>query len=467
MKLRALVRFGVAGLCMLSQPLFAATLTPEELLSSTRKHYPAIEAAIASAEAEQAGVQEARGAFDARVDQSLSRRFSGFYDGQQADTRIVKPLPEFNSEIYGGYRISDGIFPLYEDELLTNQGGEFRIGAQISLLRDRLIDNRRAGVNQAQIEADIADIELLLTQLEVHQQALVAYWRWVAAGRQLDVLNDMTALLAKRQSGLERRLARGDVAEIFLTENQQIIARLKAQSLEQTRRLQIAANQLSLYYRDEAGEPITPEKSALPPGFPAPKRIQDAQELIDAIESHPILNRLYQHISLQEQELALGENLLLPRADLRVELSDDQGSGSVTRREAETVAKLEVSIPLQRNAGAGKIHGARAEIKRLQSEFKLQRDRLIQQLNDLIIQLKTTAEEIEITAEEIDLAARMQQAERTRFNKGDSDFFLVNVRDQAAANAQIQHINAQLNYHVTLATLHALTLNQRALMLNN
>lgn len=45
--------------------------------------------------------------------------------------------------VYGGYRVSRGTFPVYEDQNYTNRLGEVKVGALFSLLRDRLVDERR------------------------------------------------------------------------------------------------------------------------------------------------------------------------------------------------------------------------------------------------------------------------------------------------------------------------------------
>ncbi len=442
-------------------------LTPEILMESTRNHYPQIKMAQAALESNLAEVQKTQGAFDLRFEQSLSKRMTGFYDGQQVDNRIVQPLEDFNSQIYGGYRISDGSFPIYEDGLFTNDGGEFRVGAQVSLLRDRLIDLRRVNLKNANINSEIANLELLITKIDVHQQALQAYWNWVASGQVLIILEEMQELLASRQQALEKKISHGNIAEIFLTESQQSIAQLKSQILTQQRILQQSSNRLSLYYRNASGQPITPDILALPKSFPKTKRVMNERQLELAIEEHPLLNQLQQKLLIEEQNQKLGKNLQLPSANLKVEISDDQGDGSFTRSETEAVAKLEISFPLQRNEGKGLERKSRAKIDELTYQISLEQDRFKQQLSDLLAALNATSEIINTTKEEVNLSKKMQSAERQRFESGDSDFFILNTRDQALANAKIKHVEAQFHYHKTLVDLNALTLNKQELMIKS
>jgi hypothetical protein len=53
----------------------------------------------------------------------------------------------------------------------------------------------------------------------------------------------------------------------------------------------------------------------------------------------------------------------------------------------------------------------------------------------------------------------MVQAERNRFRLGAGDFFLVNLREEAAADAQIRAIRAELSGRLAAASYNAATIN--------
>ena len=57
----------------------------------------------------------------------------------------------------------------------------------------------------------------------------------------------------------------------------------------------------------------------------------------------------------------------------------------------------------------------------------------------------------------------MVQAERTRFRLGAGEFFLVNAREEAAANAQVKAIRAKLAGRLAEASYNAATMNLTAL----
>ncbi|MBY0582304.1 MAG: multidrug transporter, partial [Sphingomonas sp.] len=67
---------------------------------------------------------------------------------------------------------------------------------------------------------------------------------------------------------------------------------------------------------------------------------------------------------------------------------------------------------------------------------------------------------------EHDRATTMAQAERRRFTMGASDFFLVNVREEAAADASVRQLDAAYRQIVAQAELAAAAADLTALGLS-
>jgi len=438
-------------------------LMPEKVLQSSLQHFPKILESASKVEAAEGKVLHAEGAFDARIDQDLYARGSGYYDGRQTDARLVKPFPFMNSQLYGGYRVSDGSFPIYEDELITQDAGEFLFGAQMSLLRNRMIDERRLSLANQKLEREMAQWELLLTQLAVQHDALYHYWQWLAAGHVRDVYQNLLDIAEKRQRGFEERVKRGDVAAIYLTENKQYLLRRQVDLNEAERMFRIKANALSLYLRDGNGTPQTPVYANIPKEFPNVDYTIVKQKAVENLAQRPELRKIAQHITQFENEAMMGENMLMPKADLNLEYSQDRGDGSITRDPHEALIKLDISIPLQFRTGQGKMQEARARIKQLQQERRLLEDKLLVELENAFTNLQIAKQYVELTAQEIELARTMQEAERVRFDNGESDFFVVNMREQKTAEAEIKHIKAQEAYRIALTHLNALTMDFQAL----
>ncbi|MEO0699762.1 MAG: TolC family protein, partial [Pseudomonadota bacterium] len=246
-------------------------LLPQTVAQSTEAHYPEILAVVAERRAALGRQLSASGAFDTLVETKARARLDGFYSGDTGEVSVSRALRPLGAEVYGGYRVSQGDFPIYEDEYFTDQGGEVKIGVLFNLLRNRAIDGRRAGLREANIDVSAAELDVLLTQIEVQQRALTSYWRWVAKGRELSAYEDLLALAESRDAALRREVASGARARIVLTENAQNVTRRRELVRRAEQDLTLAANGLSLFLRDAAGEPVIPGPDQLPGALPLPQ----------------------------------------------------------------------------------------------------------------------------------------------------------------------------------------------------
>ena len=135
------------------------TIELETVLSSSRDHFPRVQSAVAGVLEKRGRLTEAMGAFDLALEQESVVWADGFYDGVSTDTKVTRRFGSANARIFGGYRVSNDDFPIYQQELVTNDGGEFNLGLVFSMWRDRATDsgrmaveNARLGVREAQIE---------------------------------------------------------------------------------------------------------------------------------------------------------------------------------------------------------------------------------------------------------------------------------------------------------------------------
>ncbi len=447
-----------------------SALLPDRVLAASASHFPDILESLAEKRAAESGLTEARGAFDLVFETEGKDYASGFYSGREAGARIRQELAPFGASVYGGYRISDGTFPVYEDARFTNAGGELKVGAVFSLLRGRAIDERRFRLTDAALALDEADLDLLLTQVGVQHKALVAYWRWVAAGRQLAVYEELLTIAEGRQSGLEEQVRAGARARIFLTENLQNISRRQRLVASATREFIASANDLSFYFRGADGMPRTPRRSELPPAglltAQAPAETARGDDFTSLIAARPELRALGVALERAEQRVALNKDALQPKLEALAEVSRDFGAiaeGGASREETETVIGLKFSVPLQRREAKGRLRRAEADLEALSQRRRKAEDRMEIDLRNILLDLDTSAALMTIAAQEVGQSETMQRAERDRFSSGASDFFLVNIREETAADARIRFYLAALAARVAQANYGAIALDFEAL----
>ena len=444
-----------------SEGAMSTTLSLDAVLESSATHFPAIQAAVQQTLIQQGKTTAALGAFDLALEQESTLWASGFFDGGSADTKFSKRLPYANSKIEGGYRLTNDDFPIYQQELVTNSGGEFNLGVVFSLWRNRDIDPYRFAVARARLGEQDANIELMMARVITQRNAGRAYWQWVGAGQRLVVYETLRELAATRMVALERRAEAGDIAKIFLVENRQNLLRREALLTNAKRDFTDAAIRLSLYYRDDNGFSQQPTREQLPKVFPAEAPIDAAidQLIAEAQLSRPELRKLAIEREAESLQLSLSEQALKPRVDFGVKASHDLGRGSRTREGFDTIVDLSVSIPLERRRGRGLVAESKARIAQIDFERRLAEDQISVEILSLANAIDAAIDFVEITAEEANQATIMEEAERKRFDAGASDFFLVNIREERSADARIRNIGAHRSYQQSIIDFHATTVD--------
>ncbi|HSG88630.1 MAG TPA: TolC family protein [Pseudomonadales bacterium] len=453
-----------------ARPAAEAAASPwlqiDEVLAASATHFPEILESLAQRRAADGRAQAAAGAFDLVFEADGFDRAEGFYDGAQVTGLAKRRLRGTGGTLYGGYSISTGDFPIYEDEYFTSTGGTLKAGVLFSLLRDREIDAQRFGEVDARFGVRQADLDVLLTRIGVQQRALVAYANWIAAGHQLGVYEELLAIAEERDTGLQEQVRRGARAAIFLTENRQNLTRRRSLVAAARRDFRMAANDLAWYYRDERGLPMTPDPGRLPPV----RVIDDVEaipgkaleELPATLMRRPELEQLRTAIERTRARMALNENALKPRLDLTLELAHglgDEGDGGPSKDSSDAKVGLTFSVPLQQRTAKGELWAAQAELDAARQAQRLLEDRIEIEVRNIVVDLDAAQELLALAAQEVTQAETMKLAEQRRFENGASDFFLVNLREESAADARVRYIRADLERRVARANFDAATVD--------
>lgn len=460
--------------CSLSLAVFSADesfskvdkLTADEVLSSAAYQYPKILESIAGQRVAEARALSAEGAFDLIFNVDTYNYAESFYDGRSIEGTASRYLASKGGpRVYGGYKLSNGTFPVYEDKRFTNTGGQLNLGVLFSLLRDRQIDPRRFNLSDSQMATNEAEFDVLLTQLGVAQKSMISYWRWVALGQKKHVYNDLLSIAEKRQIGLEKEVANGARAEIVLTENLQNMTQRKSLLATADRDFAIAANELSLFYRDNSGNPIIVSEQRLPdyePPIKSDNNYYSLQNLNTLYSARPELKKLRNTITRAMRRIELKKNALLPRLDLNLEASQPLGTigeGGFSRDESDVIIGLKFSVPLEQRAARGALAENEAQLAALKQKQRLLENQIELEVRNVLLDLNTAENLLSLAKQEVIQSEKLRVAEIRRFKQGASDFFLVNIRENTAAEAKIRFFLAGLQREIAQTNFDAATAN--------
>jgi outer membrane protein TolC len=446
--------------------LTTGPLLPEKVLRSSALTFPSILEAFEREAAARGDQLAADGAFDLMLRGEVFDRVTGAWSGGFAGVEARQALRPLGAEIYSGYRVSDGRFPIYENQFNTNQLGEVKVGALFSLLRDRRIDQRRFAIEDTRLATSQASIDVMLVQLNVQHEALKAYWRWVAAGEEIRVFEELLEIAEARAIGLNRQVREGAIARIAVTENEQNLLRRRTLLEEARRNFTMASNSLSFFLRGSSGQLVVPTREQLPSAAQLAV-LPDAETLIamprnEVLQNRPELRTFRLAIERASNKIELRRNDLRPSLDGRVEVSRDfgaVGAGGPTFDSTDTIVGLTFSVPLQRREARGRLQRAEAELREIELRERRVADQIEVEVDNILANLGAAIRLARLAGEEVKQANTMVQAERTRFRMGAGDFFLVNLREESAADAQVRAIRAELSGRIAAANYNAATMN--------
>ncbi len=453
-------------LFLLAAPAYSA-LSPAVVKESALKYHPTVLAALERMRAGEEAVVGAKGAFDTKIVSDYRRQVKGDYKTTVARTFIVKPLRMANSKIYvGSEDVSNSagrLSPVYNtgNPSTTGQPGIYSVlGLQLSLWKNLLTDPSRAALKNAKNDAKIAEADKKLTEMDIGRLGQLAYWEWVTAQRVKTAFEELLKNGEMRNEYLVSRTSKGDIAQILVTENEQYVASRKGSLQAAKERLLRAEFALSLFHRDEEGEPIIPTSGESFQDYPINLAVfldkLDLDSNIDELtKKRPDLKNLALYVEKADVDVELAKQDLKPQIDVSTEYYKRTTNGP-DMPDDYLMVMAQVSIPIERNLGNGNIAAANARkmVAKRQMSYGLQsyKFEIMATRKALLLQLEQVAQsEIEFSK-----SKELVASETYKFKTGGGNLFLVNLREESQARAEASFHEARLAFMNTLLGYQAL-----------
>lgn len=430
----------------------APPLRLDDVIGSVIASYPLLQAAMFGRNIAHGDLLAANGEFDLKLKADTLNMPLGFYENYRQSVGAEQPLFSGGS-VFAGYRLGTGNFPVWYGDRVTKLGGEFKAGAILPLAQNRNIDDRRAALWRSGYGVQAVEPEIHAQLIEFIRSASITYWNWVAAGQNVRIAEELLKNAIDRIEGLRQRVEEGDLAPIEVTDNQRLIVSRRAKLIDARRKFQQSTYKLSLFLRDESGQPRVIDAARLPEMFPPeddPTLRSLEQDIQSAVASRPELRALAIFREQLQIDLAAAQNLRLPQVDAVIVGSQDVGHPADPKKNDKGPFELEggliASVPLQRRKALGKAQAVEGKLAQLQAKTQFTQDKIVAEVNSASVALHAAFQQLDQARQALDLARQMEAAERRKFDLGDSNLLLVNLREQATADAAVTEVEAQLNY---------------------
>ena len=433
-----------------------APLLLPEVLRSVQTQYPPYLAALIEQDIANGRARQAQGAFDLNLNAGGTMNPAGYYDGSSGYAVLEQPLSSWGGSVFGGYRLSSGFLPNYNKDRTADRG-EAVLGFRIPLLKDGTIDRRRATLQQAQLDQELANPLILRQQLDFIRAATIAYFGWLAAGQRLNIAEELLRIAKDRDSAIAEQIKNGASAPIVQIDNKRLVVSRQIALVQAERRFQATGIELALFHRSaQAAEPILSSRARLPKAFPPqpePSAAQLNRDLALALSARPEMRRIELTIEKGLIDLKLAKNALLPQVDIGVQASQGRRDKDIEPTEIE--AKLEVKIPLQRNEAKGRVETITSQLERLENERKFARDRITADVRDAYSAMIAAYDQLKQTRLNVDLSQQLEDAENERLKQGATDLLALQIREQATFDAKVLEVEARAEYFRSQANYRA------------
>ena len=437
-----------------------ASLSLPDVIASVYRAFPVIEQARLQANVASGDQLAARGAYDTKLQGYTLNEPIGFYETYRHGLGAARQL-WWGGYLSAGYRLGRGSFQPWYKERETNDGGEFSLGLIQPLLQGRAIDPQRVELFQANLRRQAVDPQVQSNLLSASLDASNAYWTWLGAGVILRSQTRLLSLAEVRGTQLKQLILAKVGKQIDVVVNNQLIAERRGKVAEAELKYWQASAKLSIFLRDEVGNPLIPSLTWLPGGFSPvfdlPGNSFD-EDFAAALSRRPELQLIEFDLQQIRWDVQLACNQLLPQVDFTVQGSQDSGAPASSLRDKspfELEAGLVGEVPYQRRKARGKIQASQGKIAILEQKRRFQQDKIAVELQSAHAELQTTLETIRQAEVALQASQEALKAYRFAFEKGQVDLVFLNLVEPKVTENEIKLVEQRQKWFYALAAKQA------------
>jgi outer membrane protein TolC len=342
----------------------------------------------------------------------------------------------------GSFRIG---FP--PDVLGAYPQQHFYYGGSVHLLRGLMVNEENAQFQQAELAGPQAEIKVAQKRQDLYLAGAVQYWDWQVAVKQAEIVKRALGVAEERLVQVEGLAKGGKVAPLDVVEANQEVQRRREAAIAAQRKVEYEQYKLSLFLW-ENGEPVTPRPEWAPEfqgETPLPTNDEVAAYKMEAKETRPEVRDLYIEAKINNIDIKLAKNHLLPKLDLE---------GGPTKGVADWVVGLgyrvglHTEIPLFQREARGKVMAAEVSQQQLALKQLYTEQQVSFDVDNWLSAIVRARDRVTAATEALRLAKTLEEGERTRFNMGATTVLFVNLRERNVVEQAYQLYRAQADYAV-------------------
>lgn len=409
-------------------------LSESSFIAIVRTYHPVVKQSDLIVDRAKAQLTSSRAGFDPYVGVSNEKKtFDGknYYDHTDASLKIPT---WYGIELKAG--LEENIGSLVNPEYTLGQSNY--IGISIPLIKNLILDRRRATLQQAKIMQQQSQSEKTLIINDLMNEAYSAYWNWVQSYEVYSLFNEIIELNEQRLQFILNSYLQGDRPAIDTVEAAAQIQTLKLSRQQSLINYVASTLELSSFMWKEDGIPYEINESILPEnGWGTDPQLLSVPMLDDiilnALKNHPKLRIMDFKRDMLDIDKKLKFQELLPSFNLNYNILSkgyfQSNFNNTVLFQNNYKYGFDFSVPLRLSKGRGEYQEAKIKIR----DIDLQRSQMVLDLSNKIKyyfnEISNLKKQYELAKSSSENFQKLLTAELSRFQLGESSMFLVNSRE--------------------------------------
>lgn len=433
----------------LSQGVKQVIFTPEAFVQTIKLYHPVAKQADILVDKAKAELLSAKGAFDPVVVTEAGKKT---FDGKNY---YYYTNPELKIPTTAGVAIKTG---------LENNGGDFLtsditrgkssyLGAEISLGKGLLIDERRAVLQQARIFRSQSEQERSLVLNDLLFNAYADYWEWAGSYELYSIYSRYVDVAAARLRLVRIAFTNGDRAVMDTIEAFTQLQNYQLQQSGALLNLNNAKVELSNYLWMPEDRPYELPVAYVPDTnrFASTVRPPQLEELLDqSANRNPVLKSYELKLNALEIERRLKFQSLLPTVNVNANLLS-KGYYQTKGIDAVMLQNnykwgIQFKMPLFLREGRGDYLNAQLKIKETNLELSGKRWEIENKIRGYYMQNDLVLQQLQTNREILKNLNSLLRNEELKFAQGESNLFLVNSRETKVLETIEKQIELTVKY---------------------
>lgn len=418
----------------------------QDFIAKIKQHHPLAKVAAITEEKAVAGIQIAKGAFDPVFDvEANTKTFDGknYYRYNNGEIKIPLPIGDFKT----GIENNAGQF--LNSEVTT--GRSSYAGVEIPLVKNVLIDKRRAALQQARIALNENRQMRNMMMNDLLLDAYLSYNDWAGAYKLYNVFSEYVGVSAARLKLVNIGYENGDRAAMDTTEAFIQMQSFMLMQNEALIALNTAAFELNNFIWDEKqtaqqiADNIIPDTLVLN-GITLQKALLNI--IAESNTTNPFLLQYRYKIEGLEVERRLKFQNLLPEVNAKANILNRNfnplKNAGLPLLENNNRWGVGIKIPLLLRQGRGEYKMAKLKLQENNLLFKQKTVETENKIKDYYNRVNILQTQITVANSALLNYNALLRNELLRFNNGESSLFLVNSRENKVLEIKQKIIELQV-----------------------